>query len=648
VAIPESSAPSTPPATAAQAQSRSGGNVDGDSDVPANSTLECDISPRALRAADVGTPEHQAGRPLYRPLRVYTQDPTVSRRDGAIATINVIYEDLKVGPAAARIEVVDEEPADIGDTPRMPLDLDEPFVMLQQGRAPSPTDPGFRAQNAYAICSTTYAAFRQALGRDLVWGFSRGPDPTRAAPLRVRTSFASQTNAYYDSETGQLRFGWFKADAEVEGRNVPFGRVYTALQHDVVVHEMSHALLDGLRSHLLTPTNVDVLAFHEGFADLVAIFQRFTYAAVVRAGIEASRGKLLETKVFTNIAQQFGETIGLRNALRSAVLGATLQHDDSKEPHERGTVLVAAVYEAFATVYERKISRTMRLASNGTGVFPEGRLPELLIDELTQEALSLASQFLSICIRAVDYCPPIDLTFGVYLRALVTADMDLVPDDKWQYREALIDAFRVHGIIPYDQENLAEETLRWRATTKSIPACASLSFARLRFRGDPATPASARELQPRRRQGRPAHRFVDPYRAARRTRWPDHVRPRRRSRAVSHRGGDCGCPRLSLLRWRHRHPRSQWSGALRHSEAHRRPQAPRGPGNLGGWRWTELVADRARKPVAARGASVRADPRQDPTAARRTADRAQQREGPAPLVAVLSVRSCSMTQHTKR
>lgn len=496
MAAPETPTPSTPAATSAQSQSR-----DGDAPAPANvaivdSPLECDISPRALRAASVRPHEREAGQPLYRPLRVYTQDPTVSRRNGAIATINVSYETLAPGPVGALLEVVDDGASDeLAAGNSSPLDLDAPFVMMQQGLDPSPSNACFRAQNAYAICSTTYAAFRQALGRELTWGFTRGGPADANERLRLRTNYSGDRNAYYDSASGELRFGAFSAAQEVSGKNVPFGLVYTALQHDVIVHEMSHALLDGLRSHLLMPTNADVLAFHEGFADLVAIFQRFTYADVVRSGIRSSRGRLRDAPVFTNIALQFGQTTGLHTALRSAVLGAGCRHEDSTEPHERGSVLVAAVYEAFSTVYERKIARVMKLASGGTGILPEGELPELLIDEMTDEARKLASHFLSICIRAIDYCPPVDLTFGEYLRALITADMDLVPDDPWQYREALIDAFRAHNIYPRDQRNLAEETLRWCEPGTRIPPCDPLAFGKLRFRGDPATPANARELE---------------------------------------------------------------------------------------------------------------------------------------------------------
>jgi len=69
---------------------------------------------------------------------------------------------------------------------------------------------------------------------------------------------------------------------------------------------------------------------------------------------------------------------------------------------------------------------------------------------------------LTMCIRALDYCPPVDITFGEYLRALITADMDIVPDDDLGYRVAFMEAFRRRGIYPLHVRNLSQESLRWR------------------------------------------------------------------------------------------------------------------------------------------------------------------------------------------
>jgi hypothetical protein len=170
------------------------------------------------------------------------------------------------------------------------------------------------------------------------------------------------------------------------------------------------------------------------------------------------------------------------------------QYGHETEPHALGSVLVSAVFEAFTTVFHRKVQPYIRLATNGGGVLPVGELSSDLVDVLAKTASRLASQFLSILIRAIDYCPPVDLRFGDYLRALITADYDLVPDDRFGYREALIDSFRRRAIFPLSVKNLSEDALIWNRPRVQVAPIATLNFANLRFRGDPQNAASAAEL----------------------------------------------------------------------------------------------------------------------------------------------------------
>jgi hypothetical protein len=58
--------------------------------------------------------------------------------------------------------------------------------------------------------------------------------------------------------------------------------VFTCLSHDIIAHETTHALLDGVHPRFNEPVNEDVLAFHEAFADIVALFQHFSYPGVLR------------------------------------------------------------------------------------------------------------------------------------------------------------------------------------------------------------------------------------------------------------------------------------------------------------------------------------------------------------------------------
>ena len=91
------------------------------------------------------------------------------------------------------------------------------------------------------------------------------------------------------------------------------------------------------------------------------------------------------------------------------------------------------------------------------------------MNRLAKEASKTASHVLNICIRALDYSPPVDMTFGDYVRALITADRDLVPDDDLGYRVAFLQAFRRRGIYPEFVRNLSTESVCWDSPELDIP-----------------------------------------------------------------------------------------------------------------------------------------------------------------------------------
>jgi hypothetical protein len=129
----------------------------------------------------------------------------------------------------------------------------------------------------------------------------------------------------------------------------------------------------------------------------------------------------------------------------------------------RGAILVAAVFDAFLSIYEKRIAPLLRLATGGSGELPSGAIPPDLVEKLAEAASKSATHVLTMCVRALDYSPPVDITFGEFLRAIITADYDLVRDDDMGYRVAFIEAFRHRGIYPRDLRTLSVESLRWRS-----------------------------------------------------------------------------------------------------------------------------------------------------------------------------------------
>src|SRR5690606_1636429 len=130
-------------------------------------------------------------------------------------------------------------------------------------------------------------------------------------------------------------------------------------------------------------------------------------------------------------------------------------------PHDRGAILVAAVFRAFLLMYRERSADLFRLASQGTGTLPAGDLHPDLTKRLAAEAAWTADRVLQMCIRAIDYSPPVDITFGDFLRGIITADLDYQPNDENGIRVVFIESFRDWGIYPRGVRSLGLDALAW-------------------------------------------------------------------------------------------------------------------------------------------------------------------------------------------
>ena len=469
-------------------------------------------SGRAVGAQTVIADEPIARTPTSRPLKAYAFDPTRGRTLGNYMTINVRYESLAPGPVGKYLSVIDYDATN--NCYYRPVDLDDPGVLIRSGLDPAESDPQFHQQMVYAVASETIRRFEMALGRSIRWSFARWVRSGEAADkcLRIFPHAMQEANAFYSRDLRGLLFGYFRASTTDPGLNVPGQTVFTCLSHDIIAHETTHALVDSQRDFFMEPTGPDAPAFHEAFADVVALFQHFTFKDALVDTIQRTGGRIYRTDVpperapattgaaiqaelsttnpLVELALQFGNAMGMRKALRSA-LGTppnSKQLEVLFEPHARGSILVAAVFDAFFSVFVRRTEDLWRVAQVSPADAKANGLHPDLASRLADAAVKTAENVLNICIRALDYCPPVDIRFGDFLRAMITADSDLVPDDPLGYRPALIDAFRSRGIVP-DADSYSEESLRWPSPDNvpagALPACEDLRFDLFR-QDDPA------------------------------------------------------------------------------------------------------------------------------------------------------------------
>lgn len=442
--------------------------------------------------------------PAVRPLKVYAIDPSAGNYVGNRMTVGVKWEPLQPGPVGAKVAVVDYDP--VHDSYYTPVDLDDPAILIRGGIDPTESDPRFHQQMVYAVVMQTVEKFEAALGRQIHWHHAEriagadGVAQTHTADddhgadddielLHLFPHAMVQENAFYSREAKGILFGYFTASTRHPGRNLPGQRVFTCLSHDIIAHETTHAVIDGIRSYFTEPTNPDVLAFHEGFADLAALFQHFSHHDALIDTLRKTGGRLFDFELrpdvappasgvvsivgeratvnpLIQLAQQFGEARGGSAGLRSA-LGTPPDSKDIdtrvNDAHFRGSILVAAVFDAYFTVYVRRTSDLFRIYRAGGG----GSLDELpgpLASMLADAAAKLADDFFTVCARSLDYCPPVDLRFGDFLRALITVDTDLRPGDS-DLRDALMQAFRLRGIYAQDASFFSEDALRWPEVT---------------------------------------------------------------------------------------------------------------------------------------------------------------------------------------
>jgi hypothetical protein len=410
--------------------------------------------------------------PNARTMTVIAQDPSVKAGNKILTTeLTIPAEELLPGPCGYRVNVIDYDSSTntlydpaiyrastngrydddyaVGQARKRPRGYDQKLL----------NDPRFHAQNVYAIVMRTLAQFEFALGRRVPWG-------SDGHQIHVAPHAFADANAFYSRDDRGIFFGYFK---DRNGKPV-----YTCLSHDVVAHETTHAILDGLRRRYLEPSTPDQAAFHEGFADVVALLSVFSLPDVVSALLDLkAKGPagLIAAKHLTRDALASSILFGLAEEMGSAVSavrGQALRRSvelprgknymdmpEYKEEHARGELLVAAMMNAFLDIWLQRLAKI--------GPVARGMRDRSIVVE---EGARVAGHLLTMSIRAIDYCPPTDIWFSDYVSALLTIDREVVPDQgKYDYRRAILKNFNAYGI---EQARGTDDDGTWKQCNQEL------------------------------------------------------------------------------------------------------------------------------------------------------------------------------------
>ena len=265
--------------------------------------------------------------PPARRLRVYAFDPQTASRLGSInyafATISLAWgtapeDELRRRSISEYVEVIDVDPAS-----RQCYDP----VNLNIHTCLRPTGDSLRSESAIppadGLCgrddSHSHLRASARPQSDLggaksgtIGNFDRVRDGSQAAHI---SSCAARGQCLLQHGEARPAVRLFPQHRRIGRRELDF----TALSHDIIAHETTHAVLDGLHRRYAEATNVDSLAFHEAFADIVALMSHFTLTEAVSAHIQEKGGSLDQAGLLSGLAEQFARgTVG-RTSLRQYV-----------------------------------------------------------------------------------------------------------------------------------------------------------------------------------------------------------------------------------------------------------------------------------------------------------------------------------------
>jgi hypothetical protein len=316
------------------------------------------------------------------------------------------------GPVGARVAVLDFSPESGALGPGVasipPPKEPQPF-RYSTTTAPSLDAlqaPAFISESVFGTVHETIRMFEEAdiLGRRVAWAFP-------GSQLLVVPRAGEWENAFYERDSRSLQFFYFP-------HRVTGQRVYTALSQDIVAHETTHAILDGIDPDLYNALSTESLAIHEAVADLGALAVSLRSRALQRRFLDTTGGDPSKWVAFAGLAAQFAEGTGRTTRfLRDLANDLRMSDVDTTEPHELSQVLSGALHALWRELFR--------------GLKQSLRRKEPALDEPTAagRVVWLAREIYErMAFRALDCLPPGESTFADYARAILAADQAGVPE----------------------------------------------------------------------------------------------------------------------------------------------------------------------------------------------------------------------------
>ena len=369
------------------------------------------------------------------------------------------------GPVGARVAVLDFDPASGVLGPGLacipPTKQTLPF-RYSSSTAPAGEylqTPAFICESVFGTVHETIRMFEEPdiLGRPVAWAFS-GPQ------LLVVPRAGEWENAFYERDSRSLQFFYFP-------HRVTGQRVHTALSQDIVAHETTHAILDGINPDLYNALSTESLAIHEAVADLGALAVALSSRVLQSRFLDTTGGDPSKWGAFAGLAAQFAEGTGRTTRfLRDLANDLKVSDVDTTEPHELSQVLSGALHALWRELYRSLKQRLQRKEPGLDERAAAGRV--------VWRAREIYER---MAFRALDCLPPGESTFADYARAILAADQSGVPEFDGP-RAFLRKEFVRRGIAASEAALRVETNLNLPAVRKTdVEALASSDYAAYAF-----------------------------------------------------------------------------------------------------------------------------------------------------------------------